>query len=135
MSAIYRSGSQLFATALLDWTVPGAIVAMLVGTAYTPNFLTDNVLGVVPSPAMLTSIKPLLNPTVVNGVCGADALIWANLVTTDGVAAVLLLHDDGSGVPANFPMIAYLDDGFGLLYSPTHEDTTIAWSTSGILIL
>lgn len=127
MSALYQQAQQLLATGQLNWAA-GAWDIMLVGGGYTPNFITDTTLAVVPGAAQLTGVVALSGLSVANGICKAANPIWANLLTTAKVTAALIMAHNAT--LESSALIAYIDSGIGFGISPNHEDTTLVWDAN-----
>lgn len=121
-SALFNKARQKLLDALLDLN-DGDIRAMLVRSTYayvaTHEFVAD--LGAVDNGRSAS----LANTTVTDGVFDADD---SSLVATAAVASnaiVLFVH---TGVDATASLVAYIDTGTGLPFTPAAGQTvTLQW--------
>lgn len=134
MSGIYASAREAFSTGAWDWT-SDTFKVMLVAASYVPNYATHTTLANVGGAARLTTAAAIANRTVSGGVCKANPVVFANLLTTDHITGVLLLRTVDA-TEENDRLVALLTGGSGFGLSPVHEDTTVIWDTTeGVMAL
>lgn len=133
-NTLYDNARQLFLTKQIDW-VGDTIKCALVDSTYTPNFSSHVSLADVSAtsfvaPTANTQVGSTLNSrTAVAGAANAASLTFSSVVSADQGKALLLYKDDGSGVLANFALIAYIDAATGLPITPNGGDIIVVWDT------
>lgn len=125
MNQLYQTGRNAFLTGSINW-LSTPVWAILVDTGlYTPNFVTDQYLSIIPSGAIIASSGgPLLSPTAVGGTADA-ADVSFTAVTGATVEAVVLYAS--TGVAGTSQLIAYIDTAAGLPFTPSGGNVAIQW--------
>jgi hypothetical protein len=127
MSGLYDKGRQKFLEGSLHW-LTDTIKAQFIDTAdYTVDLAAHEFLSDVRSAARVGAPQTLGGKTGTGGVADADDTTFPAL-TGDSVEAILL-YKQGSG-DADSPLIAYLDAGTGLRFTPNGGDVVILWSNA-----
>ncbi len=132
MNALYPKWKEALLQGSPNSSLTGTVNAYLIDTGaytYSPShqFLSD-----VPGGARVGSPLPLVTKTFINGVFDAVDL---NFVTVSGptVEAVILVIF--TGVEATSRLVAFLDSGTNLPFTPTGVDQPITFDASGIFAL
>lgn len=124
-NALYDFGRQ----GVLDGSIAvgsDTIKAALVAATYTPNLAADEFLSDVPSGSIVAESGALTGVTETAGVFRADNTTVSS-VTGAVIRYVALYKDTGS--PATSRLIALIDTGANLPYTPNGGAITIAWDT------
>lgn len=130
-SVVYPKAKEAMLTGAVNLS-SGTVKAALIDTgAYTYNSAHD-FYDDVPSGAIVAVSGALANKTVTNGTFDADDITLTN-VTGATVEAVIVFLD--TGTPATSRLLAYIDSGSGLPYTPNGATVTISWNLSGIFNL
>jgi len=123
-SALYDRGRQRFLEAEIDWLTDDIRVALIDTGTYTPILAThqwfSELSGVVATSGLLAG----KNSTA--GVADA-ADITITAVAGSSVEALVLYKD--TGVAGTSPLIAYIDVGTGLPFTPNGGDVLISWDS------
>ncbi|MEU0937614.1 hypothetical protein [Embleya sp. NPDC005971] len=130
-NSLYPSAKQAFLSAGINLT-SDTVKAVLVDTgAYTYSAAHAN-LSDVPAPARIATSGALASKTITNGVFdAADVTITG--VTGTTVEAIVVYKDTGTASTSS--LIAYIDSGTGLPYTPNGADVTISWDNGSSRIL
>jgi len=127
-SAVYPIALKAFLDGDID-LLTDDIRAILVDVAdYTYNAAHD-FLDDVPAGARVKVSDALASKTTTGGVFdAADKTLSA--VTGDQSEAIIIYKHTGTDSTSN--LIAYIDSGSGLPFTPNGSDLTITWNASGI---
>lgn len=90
------------------------------------DFLDD-----VAGGAQIATSGNLANKTITNGIFDADD-VTISAVTGATVEAVIIYEHTGTGSTSH--LIAYIDTGTGLPFTPNGGDVLVSWSNSGTKI-
>lgn len=130
-NGLYDKGREGFLGGDIDWD-GNKIRAILVDTgAYTVDKVNHQFLSDIPAIARIATSPPLTGKTIAAGVADADDTVVA-LVTGTSVEAVAIVKaavndaaaDDAASAQR---LIAWLDTGLGLPFSPNGGDVNIKW--------
>ena len=117
--------------------VTGTVKAQLIDLgAYTPA-AGDQFLSVIPSAALISSPVALASKTVTGGVFSAASLVFPSVPAGTGTAATveaIAIYVD-TGTASTSPLIALIDTGTGLPFTPAGNNETVAWDPAGIFAL
>ncbi|MFE3202219.1 hypothetical protein [Embleya sp. NPDC059237] len=125
-NVVYPLAKQAFLSAGLDLTSV-TLKAVLVDTgAYTYSASHAN-LSDIPAPARIATSGALASKTVANGVFDAADVSIPNVVGAT-VEAIVIYKDTGTASTSS--LVAYIDTGSGLPYTPNSAQVDIAWDNS-----
>lgn len=126
---IYTKAKEGFLDGSINFMTDN-IKALLVDTsAYTVDAAAHGYLSDVPSGARIAMSSNLDSKTVTGGVADA-ADVTLPSVSGSSVEAIVILKDTGSAATSR--LIAYIDTGSGLPFTPNSGDVRLEWSTNGI---
>lgn len=131
-SGMYDLGRKKFADADIDWLLDTIKVVLVDAADYTVNLTTHEFLSDVPVGARVKTSGALTGKNSDAGVLDASDLLITS-VSGDEFEAVVLFKDTGD--PATSPLIAYIDSGTGLPFTPVGTDIMIQWSSGAYRIL
>jgi hypothetical protein len=124
MSGLYDKGRQKILEGSIHW-LSDTIKVQFIDTAdYSVDLAAHEFLSDVPSAARVGAPQTLVNKTSTGGVADADDSTFSAL-TGDSVEAILL-YKQGSGEPDS-SLLAYIDSGTGLPFTPNGGDVVIIW--------
>lgn len=110
----------------ISWS-SDTIKVQLVDTAlYTVNIATDQFLTSIAAGARIGTPAILANKTITAGVADADDSVFTS-VTGASVEAIVIYKD--TGVEATSKLIAYIDTGVGIPFTPSGINQTIVWNS------
>lgn len=129
-NAVYPKAKEKFLSGSINLSSDTIKVALIDLADYTYSasheFLSSMSAAIVGTPATLGS------KTVTNGVFdAADSVISA--VTGDPTEALGIYKDTGDA--ATSPLIAFIDTGTGMSFTPNGGDCNITWNGSGIFAI
>lgn len=107
MSGIYDSARERFLCGDLSWR-DDVIKAVLVTSAYTPDYVSDEFLSDIPNGARAAVSNALEAKTTTGGWATAPEIIWDTVPV--GVESVGLVFISDTGDPATSPVVVYLDE-------------------------
>lgn len=123
-NGLYDKGREGFLAGAISWST-GDIRGTLVDLAdYTPNLATDQFYSIIPSVARVATAGPLTGKTITAGVADADNLDFGT-VTGDSVEALILWQYNA--VESAARLIAFLDTGVGMPFTPSGGPFTVVW--------
>jgi hypothetical protein len=123
-SALYDSGRQKFLEGGLAW-LTDTIKVLLIDTAnYTVNLATHTSLADIPVGARVGTAQTLVSKTSAAGVADAADVTFTSL-TGASIEAVVIYKD--TGTESTSFLIAYIDTGTGIPFSPSGGNVTISW--------
>lgn len=130
-SAVYPKAKEAFLKADIDLENDDIRVILIDAADYTyssaHDFLDDVAAG-----ARVGTSSALASKTFTNGVFdAADKTITA---ATGDVSEALIVYKH-TGTEGTSNLIAYIDSGSGLPFTPNGGDLTITWNASGIFAL
>jgi hypothetical protein len=127
MSALYDKGRQKFLEGSIAWLTDTIKVQFIHSASYPAmDLASDEFLSDVPSGARVGSPQTLGSKTSTAGVAdGEDCTFPA--FTGSSVDAVLI-YKEGAGEGSS-PLIAWIDSGTGLPFTPNGGDVVIVWSS------
>lgn len=123
-SAVYDKAREKFLSASINMT-SDTIKAALVDTG-TYTFSQSHEFYTSVSSAVVGTPQTLGNKTVTTGVFDADDVTFSAL-SGASIEAVVIYKDTGSA--ATSPLIAYIDSGTGLPFTPSGGDLVIQWDS------
>lgn len=132
MNALYDKAREEFLNGDLSWR-DDTFKAILVDTALhtaTPA-ATDPVLSDIAAGARVAVSGVLSGKTSTGGVADASDIIFPS-VSGATVEAIILYKD--TGIEATSRLIAFIDDGTGLVLAPNTGDVLLAWSNGAAKI-
>jgi hypothetical protein len=126
-NALYDSARGSFLKGELDW-LNNTFKVVLIDTAnYSVTLAGHTNFGDVSGSAIVGTAVTLTNTTVqTNGAADADDVTFTT-VSGASIEALVIYKDDLSGIPANFPLIAYIDTATGLPITPNGGDIIVTW--------
>lgn len=132
MNVVYPKWKEAILQGSANSSLTGTLKAYLVDTGnYTYSaahqFLTD-----LTGPGRVGAPQTLASKTFVNGVLDAADLTFP-LLTGVSVEALILALDTGSDSTSR--LVAYLDTGTGLPFTPSGIDQPVVWNAAGIFAL
>lgn len=131
MSGVYATTSSALASGTFNWT-SGTYSLMLVGSGYTPNYVTDTTLANIPGGSqLLTTPLNLSGEAVVAGFCKATNPTWASLTTASAVQGVAILQNN-AGAQSTWALVCYIDQGTGFGQKATAIPANIIFDARGI---
>lgn len=122
-SALYDNGRQGFLDGSIDWDTD-TIKIVLVKSTYTVNLATHANLSDVPSGDRVATSGALTSKTVTAGVADAADVTFTAL---SGAAVSFIVVYKDTGTESTSRLIAYIDTGTGLPFTPSGGDVTIQW--------
>lgn len=122
-SGLYDKAREKFLTGDIDWLNDTIMVTLVDGDDYTPDLANHEFFSSVPPTARLAS-ETLVGKTATNGVADADDTTFTS-VSGDQFELIIIWKD--TGVESTSPLIAMIDTGTGLPFTPTGSDILIAW--------
>lgn len=129
-NAIYPLAKKAFLDADIDLLVDTIKVALIDLADYTYSSSHQYLSSA--SSAVVGTAATLGSKTTTGGVFdAADATISA--VTGDPTEALIIYKDTGNA--ATSPLIAFIDTGTGISFTPNGGDCTISWNASGIFAI
>lgn len=122
---MYDKGRQAFAEGL-SWAT-GTFKVVGVAAAYVPNLSTDSFLADIPTGPTnrIFTTAALSAKSEPAGVLDAADLTQAAVGGAVDCQAIVIFHD--TGVEATSELIAYIDTGTNLPFSPNAGDVQIQW--------
>jgi len=126
MSFIYEKCKEKLMTAGIDLVNDTINCALVDAGDYTPDVDVDEFFSDIP-PAGVISFGALNNATVVGKSFNADDKLLSS-VTGDDIEMVVIYKDTGSS--ATSPLIAMIDSGTGLPFTPNGGSVNIIWGAS-----
>ena len=126
MNSLYDLGRQAYLEGTLAWLTDNVKCCLVNTSSYTVNLGADQYLSAIPGGAIIATSGNLTSKTSTAGVANA-ANITFTAVTGSTVGALVIYKDTGSALTS--PLIAYIDTGAGLPFTPTGGDITISWDT------
>jgi len=131
-NAMYTSAKTNFFDAALDYSASN-IKAILVDTAQYTFAAGHDFLNDINSTARIATSPALTAKTITGGVFDAgDTTVTA--VSGATVEALVLYHSAGADSTTS-PLVAYIDTGTGLPFTPNGGDVIIRWNASGIITI
>jgi len=132
-NALYAKFKQALLSGAVNLTTADIRVAVVDAADYVVDTVNHEFMSSVPVAARVaTSAAGLASKTVTNGTFDAADLTISG-VTGDPSEALVLFVNTGSDATAR--LIAYIDTGSGLPFTPNGGDATITWNASGIFSL
>lgn len=122
-NALYDKGRNAFATGLIDWVNDDIRIALL-SAGYTPNLATHDFVDDLGANIVARS-GAMTGKTAVDGVCDADNTV-VSLVSGAQITRIAIYKHNASDAAAR--LIALLDSGSGLPYTPDGTNITVSWS-------
>lgn len=123
-NALYAKGRQAFGNAGINWPSDD-IRAILIDTAlYTVNLATDDFLNDIAAGARVAVSGNLANKTNADGVMDADDTTITSVTGATVEAIVIYKH---TGVESTSQLIAYIDTGTNLPFTPNGNNVIIQW--------
>ena len=123
-NALYDKGREGFLDGSIDWDTNDIRGILIDAADYTVNLSTHDNLDDVAGAARVSVSAAMTGKTVTAGVADADNLEFT-AVTGDSVEAVLLYKH--TGVESTSRLIAYLDTGVGIPFTPSGADFLVVW--------
>lgn len=121
---LYEKARQKFGKGQLDLETQTIKVSLVDGADYTPNLVTDEFFSIIPGAGVIATAT-LANKTVdATGKFDADD---ATFTAVSGDQFELLIIWRDTGVASTSPLIAKIDTGGGLPFTPTGGNITITW--------
>ena len=130
-NTLYNIARQKFLRGEINWD-SATIKCALVDSGYTPDYAVHENLTSVGGPTFVAPVggtqtgSPLTGKSSIAGAADANDLTFSSVTGDQGKALILYL-DDGSGVLANFTLIAYIDSATGLPITPNGGDIIVVW--------
>jgi hypothetical protein len=128
-SALYDKGREAFlgpASGQINWTNDNIKAVFVDAADYTPNLATHDNLDDIPAGARVGTSGNLGSKTVTDGVADASD-ITVTSVSGDQFEYVAIYKD--TGVESTSRLIALIDTGTGLPFTPSGGDITIVWDS------
>lgn len=124
-SVVYPKAKEAFLSGAIDLTTDNIRVVCVDAADYTYSALHD-FLDDIPVAGRVGTSGNLASKTVTDGVFDA-ADITITSVSGDQFEALVIYQD--TGVEATSRLIAYIDTGTGLPFTPSGGDITITWDS------
>lgn len=128
-NALYDKGRQGFLDGSIDWDTNDIRVVLVntsgAGTLYTVDLATHDNLDDVAAGARIATSASLAGATATDGIADATDITFT-AVTGDSVEALIIYKH--TGVESTSKLIAYIDTGTNLPFTPNGGDVTIQWS-------
>ena len=121
---MYDKGREGFLSGDIDWDANTIKVVGVDTGAYTPNLSTHQFLSDIPSGARIFTSPALSGKTTTAGVADAND-VTVTAVTGTSVEALVVYQD--TGTVGTSRLIAYIDTGSGLPFTPNGSDVSISW--------
>lgn len=126
-NALYDSCRGAFLRGELDWVNNTFKVVLIDIANYSVTLSGHTSFADVSGSAIVGTAVTLTNTTVqTNGAADADDITFVS-VGGASIEALVIYKDDGSGIAANFPLIAYIDTATGLPITPNGGDIIVTW--------
>lgn len=125
-SALFAKAKESFLSQnpSIDMDTDNIKIVLVDNGTDTPVPATDQFLSDIAAGARIATSGNLANKTVTGGVFDADD-ITLTAVTGATVESIVVYKDTGN--PATSPLIAYIDTGTGLPFTPNGGDVTVSW--------
>lgn len=127
---LYGLGKQKFMSGSINLS-SDTIVALLVKSAYTPNFSTHEFISDLGA-NVLNSAQTLSGKSITLGVFDANDVTFAAVTAGDTAKAVVIAKNTGSN--ATSPLLAYIDTITGFPLATNGGDITIQWDSGAYKI-
>lgn len=124
-NALYDKGRQAFLEGAINWDTADIRVILVDAGAYTVNLATHNALDDVPVASRIAVSGTLAATTATDGIADATDVVFSTVTGTTVEALVIYSH---TGVESTSLLIAYLDTGSNIPFTPNGGDVTIQWS-------
>lgn len=129
--AVYPKALERAAGAGLD-LLNADVRAILIDEADYTYSAAHEFLSSVPGAARVASSAALAGKSIGNGVFDANDVTLSNVTGDQSEAILVYIH---TGDDATARLLAYIDSGSGLPYTPNGGDINIVWNVSGIFAL
>jgi hypothetical protein len=123
-NALYDKGREGFLDGSIDWDTDNIRGILIDAADYTVNLATHDFLDDVAAGARVSVSGNMTGKTVTAGVADGDNLPFT-AVTGDSVEALILYKHTGSDATSR--LIAYLDTGVGIPFTPSGADFLVVW--------
>ena len=127
---LYGLGKQKFMSGSINLS-SDTIVALLVKSAYTPNFTTHEFISDLGA-NVLNSAQTLGGKSITLGVFDASDVTFSAVTAGDTAKAVVIAKNTGSN--ATSPLLAYIDTITGFPLATNGGDITIQWDNGAYKI-
>lgn len=127
---LYGLGKQKFMSGSINLS-SDTIVALLVKSAYTPNFSTHEFITDLGA-NVLNSAQTLSGKSITLGVFDANDVTYTAVTAGDTAKAVVIAKNTGSN--ATSPLLAYIDTITGFPLATNGGDITIQWDNGAYKI-
>lgn len=124
-TSLYESGVSAFMDGDID-LINNSVYALLVTSAYTPSFSSDQFKSDIPDSATITD-SILANKSVAAGVFRCDDTVFTSPVADSVITAIVLFKR--ADYPSTSQLIAYIDNAAELPLTLDGSDLTITWDT------
>lgn len=124
-NALYDKGRQGFLDGSIDWDTDDIRVVLVDTGAYTVNLATHDNLDDVPGGARIAVSAALGGKSATDGIADATDIVFTAVTGTTVEALVIYQH---TGTDSTSRLIAYLDTGTNIPFTPNGGDVTIQWS-------
>lgn len=123
-NSLFDKARELFLTAGIDWSSDTIKCQLIDYGAWTPNYSTNNWLADVSISARIGSPQTLTGKTTSGGAADANDVTFSSI--SGPQLEALLLYKDTS-VEATSPLIAIIDQAYGLPITPNGGDIIVTW--------
>jgi hypothetical protein len=125
-NALYDKGRQSFLEGAINWDTDDIRVILVDTSAYTVDLVNDNALDDVAAGARIATSAALAGTTATDGIADATDIVFTAVTGASVEALVIYKH---TGVESTSLLIAYLDTGTNIPFTPNGGDVTIQWSS------
>ncbi len=125
-NGLYTKAKEGFLDGSIIWMNDNIKAALIDTSAYTVNLTSHSFMSDVPSGAIVATSANLDSKSATDGVADATDVTFTS-VTGASVEAIIVYKDTGSS--ASSRLIAYIDTGTGLPFTPNAGNIIIAWSS------
>lgn len=125
-NALFAKGRQSFLEGAINWDTDDIRVILVDTGAYTVDLAAHNALDDIAGGARIAVSSTLTSTTTTDGVADATDVSFTSVTGTTVEALVIYKH---TGVEATSLLIAYMDTGSNLPFTPNGGDVTIQWSS------
>lgn len=125
-AAIFDKGRQKFLEGSIAWLTDDIKCVLIDVSDYTVNLGSHEFIADVAALAIVATSGNLTGKTSVGGVANAADETFTS-VTGDPIGAIIIYKD--TGVAATSPLIAYIDTGSGLPFTPVGGNIQLGWNT------
>lgn len=139
-NGLYKKGKQAFASGGVNFLEAGDDIRVLpvrssgggAGPYYTVDLNTHDFLDDIPNNADCRPVaaQALDTQTATDGVCDALDEVISAFALGDPVQALVIYRH--TGVESTSELLAYIDTGTNLPFTPNGGDVTLQWNASGI---